>query len=96
MRITNKDLEAVVARINRTMGTPQAPYIRNEATGRHEPQANCYHLDYAYGGVSLHRMSDMPGCTGVDNVFSIGHVSKRELYDRMQAFLRGVEAARGN
>lgn len=95
MRITDKDLKAVVARINRVMGTPSEPYIKDDATGRYVPQANCYHLSGAYGGVSLHKMSDEPGCTGISDVFSCGHVPKRELYDRMQSFLAGVSAAKG-
>ena len=88
-RITQKDLEVLVKRINTVMGTPLQPYAKNEETVRHEPQANCYHLSYAYGGVSLHKMSSKPGCTGVSSITSY-HMPKRELYDYMQAYLSGI------
>lgn len=91
MRVTEKDLEAVVARINRVMGTPAEPYAKEG--DKYVPQAKCYHLSHAYGGVALHQMSDTPGCTGVRDVFS-GHETKRVLYEKMQAFLEGVSSER--
>jgi hypothetical protein len=48
-----------------------------------------YHLSHAYGGVSLHQMSNLGG--GVRDVFSCGHVPKRNLCDRMFAFLAAKE-----
>ena len=93
MRITQKDLESVVARINRICGTPTAPYSKDVA-GNISPNANCYHLSYAYGGVQLVRMSSTPGCTGVSNVIGTGHIPKSDLYNRMQAYIAGLEVAR--
>ena len=90
-RITEKDLEAVCKRINIVTNSPLTPYTK--IGDRYEPQALCYHLSHAYGGVALHRMSGNKGCTGVTDVFSGGHGTKRELYDRMHAFLRGFESA---
>jgi hypothetical protein len=100
-RITDANLQAVVDRINRETGMPMKSYDtpKNEAeklmySGSQVPQAGNYHLSWAYGGVSLHRMSLTPGCTGISDVFSIGHVTKRELYNHMHAFLRGLDAAK--
>lgn len=90
MRITTKDLEAVCKRINSIMRTPEAPYKR--IGDNIEPQANCYHLDGAYGGYALHKMSSTQGCTGVSDIFG-GHYPKAELYSKMQAFIAGVYAA---
>lgn len=92
-RITDKDLKAVVSRINTMCGTPSEPYAK--IGDKYVPQANCYHLSGAYGGVSLHQMSSTPSCTGVRDVFSCGHITKRELYDRMQAFIVGYQTAKG-
>ena len=86
-RITDKDLASVVARINRTTGSPMEPYVGNTA------RVGNYHISHAYGGVSLHRMVNTGG--GVSDVFSRGHVPKRELYECMHAFLRGFDAAKG-
>ncbi len=104
-RVTVRDLEAVVARINRTVnGTDEfAVWESNPGwsveTGtaknavRQVPDV--YHLDGAYGGYALFRncsVDDTGESHGVHDVLG-GHLSKRELYERMQAFLRGVEVA---
>lgn len=91
-RITMKDLNAVVGRINQLQGTPNAPYAFNSNTGRHEPQARCYHLSGAYGGYALEQMCDTG--TGVRTIIG-GYMPKRDLYERMHAFIRGLEAAKG-
>ncbi len=89
-RITENDLQAVCDRINRTLGTPLTPYSK-VVGGTPRPNGNAYHLSYAYGGASLHQM--MPTGTGVRDVLGVGHVPKRELYEMMHAFLRGIDAA---
>ena len=104
-RITQKDLEAVVARINRATGNALTPYRREldaplsgpaldkGETRPYSHKANIgnYHLSGAYGGVALHQMISDGG--DVRSVFGCGHVSKRELYSQMQAFLSGIDAA---
>ena len=89
-RITQKDLEAVCRRINRTVnGTDDVPaWVKNEE-GTFRATVGVYVLDGAYGGWSLERIVGESG--GVSDVFRCGHVPKRELYDRMQAFLDGYE-----
>ena len=87
-RITESFLEAVCLRINRAIGMPHAPYEKKG--DRHVAQIGNYHISHAYGGVCLHRMHNAGG--GVSDVFGCGHVTKRELADRMFAFLKGVEA----
>jgi hypothetical protein len=90
-RITDKFLQAVCDRINRACGTPMQPYAKDD-TGAYKPQARAYHLSRAYGGVSLHQMCDEG--SGVHDVFGCGHVPKRDLSERMFAFLRGIETAK--
>jgi hypothetical protein len=112
-RITQRDLEAVCARINRIVNGDAGKVTRRVKNGEiwdeyppytsvhtdggraHLVQTpNVYVISYAYGGASLHRNCDVNGdgeSHGVSDVFGCGHVPKRELYDRMQAFLRGVE-----
>lgn len=85
--ITKHDLEAVVERINRATNSPPTPYTK---TGdKYVSNIGNYHLDWAYGGVRLVRMNNEGG--GIQSILP-GFVSKRELYEKMQAFLRGVEA----
>ena len=94
-RITEKFLQAVCDRINRATNSPMEAYVFYPATetspSGYKAQIGCYHLSHAYGGVSLHRMHNEGG--GVEDVFGCGHVPKRELSERMFAFLKGLEAA---
>lgn len=94
-RITQSDLEAVCTRINRTVnGQDREPWER--VNGRLQQVPGVYSISYAYGGASLHRNCSLDAngeSHGVHDVFGAGHMPKRELYDRMQAFLRGVEVA---
>lgn len=86
MRITEKDLQAMCDRINRMLDKPLDPYARTEGN----PGANigCYHLDHAYGRVALYQMASEGG--GVRDIFG-GHMPKRELYELMHAFIKGIE-----
>lgn len=90
MRITERDLESVVARINKMTGSPATPYTRDE-NGKFTANVGNFHLDAAYGGWALHRMETTGG--GVEVILS-GYVPKRELYEKMQAFLSGLYMAR--
>lgn len=103
-RITQRDLEAVCARINRTVNGNGPASIdedgayavwRQSRAGRGLEQIpNIYSISYAYGGAALHRNCDLDASGeshGISDVFG-HHMPKRELYERMQAFLRGVEA----
>jgi len=88
-RITVKHLQAIVDRINRLMGTPAEPWTKGEDGKIHANIGN-YHLSGAYGGYSLHQMMSDGG--GVYDTLGCGHIAKRELADRMHAFIRGIES----
>ena len=88
--ITEKFLHAVCDRINRATSSPLESYVK---TGdKYDAQPGNYHISFAYGGVSLHRMSNTGG--GIQDVFGCGHVTKRNLSERMFAFINGLEAAK--
>jgi len=87
-RTTNKHLENLVDLINSTTSSPENPWKRDSAD-KLQGQVGNFHLSRAYGGFSLHRMVNESG--GIRDVFSCGHVTKRELYQRMDALLRGLE-----
>lgn len=84
-RITKSHLEAMAHRINVLTGNPTAYW--NASTTLTE--AGHYHLDYAYGGVALYQTSN--GSGGARDVLRSGHVSKSNLYDRMCAYIYGIE-----
>ena len=87
-RITDKDLNATVARINQIMGANPEPYTK-DSDGKYRANIGTYHISGAYGGKALFKMISEGG--GVNDVFGYGHITKRELYERMQAFIRGLE-----
>jgi hypothetical protein len=87
-RITENQLQNLTDYINKITGSP-ADY-RNKETGK----INIGHftLSHAYGGVCLHRLVNEGG--GCSTPLTHGHVSKRELYEQMHSFIKGLEFAR--
>ena len=79
MRITQRHLENKLHRLNLMAGFDNPEYSTIGA----------YCLDYAYGGVSLHRYVNNSG--GIHDVFRCGHVPKKELYNLMSAYETGFE-----
>lgn len=88
MRITIKDLEVGIDRLNRTAGTPDTPYTKTK-DGKFKPNAGNYHLSGAYGGYQVTQMVESGGCCCP---IGGGHVSKRECYETLHAFIKGIEA----
>ena len=81
-RVTVNELQAIVDRINRITNSPLESWVNRKS------QIGNYHLSFAYGGVSLHRMTTEGG--GVSDVLSCGHVSKRELQRMMFSYIYGL------
>lgn len=79
--ITNKDLEGLVKTINEITNSPTEGYKPNQ-----------YMLDGAYGGWKLVRKC--ADNTGIHEITS-GYVSKRDLYNRLQAILIGLRMSKG-
>ena len=78
MRITQRDLENKVRRLNRTAGFDNPPYST----------IGSYCLDYAYGGVKLEKYCTEGG--GVHDIFNQGFMTKRKLYNLMSAYENGI------
>ena len=91
-RITKEMLEGLALTINEVTGNPTETYEQGE-DGMWTSKIGNYHISYACGGASLHRMVNAYRSGGVTDVFGRGHMPKRELGDLMHAFLRGYEAA---
>lgn len=88
MRITLKDLEAQVNRINKMTNSPLTPWRKED--GKMRANIGNYHLDQAYGGIKLVRMDNEGG--GISLVSRNGYGTKRELYIWMEAYLTGLES----
>ena len=90
-RITEKMLQMRVDYLNKITGNPESPYLATQ-DGHMIAQIGNYHLDHAYGGVSVEQMVNENG--GVNTLFSLGHIPKRELFDKLCAYIEGYEAAK--
>lgn len=96
-RITQKDLEYLVDRINEVTNSPKEQYTKTvtKSTKTRSGQVtkftgniDNYYLDYAYGGVKLVQMVNEGG--GIREISRGGFGTKRELYNWMGAFLAGI------
>ena len=103
-RVTEKQLQYLVDKINELTDSPLHPWVwrpepdrkvwRPEPDGNFQAQIGNYHLSatvvgHRYGGVCLHRMMNESG--GVTTPLVAGYVPKRELYNAMRAFIAGLE-----
>lgn len=89
-RITEKDLNILVKRLNERTKSPLEPYTKLP-NGKYQANPGNYHLDWAYGGVKLVRMGNEGGGLSDGDVLGIGFSSKRELYHALHAFFRGMD-----
>ena len=87
-RITQRHLDSLCERINSAHKTPAAPYARidDKLIG----QVGNFHISGAYGGVCLHQIANESGAAR--DVFSCGYITKRDLYNRMRAYLVACES----
>ena len=90
-RITEKDLEGLCDVLNEVTGSPPKSYLRKD-DGQLVGQIGNFHLNYAYGGVELHRMGNEHG--GISCPLGNGHGTKRELWNKMHAFIDGIRLGR--
>ena len=87
-RITQRYLDSLCERINVAQQTPPITYKRIDGTL--VGQVGNFHISGAYGGVCLHQITTASG--GARDVFSCGHITKRDLYNRMRAYLVACES----
>lgn len=86
-RITTPKLLAMVNKINKLTKSPRDQFTRRD--GKLVHNVGNYQLDFAYGGVALHRVLCEKG--SIKDVFSMGHATKREIFKAMLAFIEGYQ-----
>ena len=87
MRITIKQLEALIAELNKQLDRPEKPYIKENA--KLTAQIGNFHLYQAYGAYGLHEMANEGG--GIRQTVDLG--TKKELYTALHKLIQGVELA---
>ena len=88
-RITERDLQGMINRLNRVTNSP-ATYSDKQADGKFKSNVGHYHLDFAYGGVKLMRTVNESG--GVTCPISMGYETKKDAYYMIHAFINGIES----
>jgi len=87
MRISIKDLELQVKRINKLTNSPETPWRKED--GKMKANIGNFHLDEAYGGIKLVRMVTEGG--GINIITRNGYGTKRELYLQLDAMINAFE-----
>ena len=92
-RITIRHLDNLCDQLNKLTDSPMASYERN-GDGQLKAQIGNHHISQQYGGVCLHRMFNDGG--GVTCPLDNYHGPKRELFEKMRAYVSGIEQGRAN
>jgi hypothetical protein len=85
-KVSIKDLEKIIALINKATNNP------SEYRGEFKPNIGHYHLDSAYGGYKMVQTTNEGG--GVRAITN-GYVPKRDLYNELRMFLQGIYTGQG-
>jgi len=86
-RITRKQLDYLVNRINEVTGSPLTNYTKTD-DGKFIANIGHYYISGAYGGVKLDRICSEGG--GCSSISTDGFGTKRQLHTWMRAFLLGL------
>jgi len=92
-RITRKQLEARISTLNEMLGNNPEPYTRQE-DGKFIANIGTLYISGAYGGYCVNRIGT--DCGGVTTPIWEGHISAREAYDQICAFMRGLDYRQRN
>lgn len=87
MQITISMLKSKIDYLNEITNSPLKPY--SEVNGKLQANIGNFHLYQAYGAFGLHRMVNESG--GITDRYVYGLHSKRELFNRLNAFINGLE-----
>lgn len=86
-RITTLKLEYVAGRINKATNSPMNAYTR--FGNKYTLNVGHHHVHGACAGYQLQRICNASG--GVTCPLGEGYTTKRELYEKMRAYLAGLE-----
>ena len=86
-RITKKQLQARIETINSILGKPSTPFSFHEDGTRYVNEG-VFILTMAYGGYGVGKMSEEGGTwSAIWN----GHITARDAYERLSAFIAGLQ-----
>ncbi len=86
-RISQSNIDRVVARLNETTGNPSEPW--REVGSAYRANVGNYHCSIENGGVAVEQIVEGGGTTKI-----IDRGTKREVYEKLHALLDGIEIGR--
>lgn len=86
-RITKKQLQARIETINSILNRPLTPYSQTD--GKLVANIGNFSLSQCYGGYCVHLMCNDGG--GVSTPIWNGHIPARDAYERISAFIAGLQ-----
>lgn len=87
MQVTIQMLKNKIEYLNELTDSPLTPYSRID--NRNIANIGNFHLYQAYGAFGLHRMVNEGG--GVSDSYVYGLHTKRELFERLNSFINGLQ-----
>jgi hypothetical protein len=90
-RISEKQLKSLIEYVNELTASPKQAYSKQD-DGTYKANIGNYHLDCAYGGYNLARICSDGG--GISQPLGGGYHTKRELYNKLHAFIRGIDTGK--
>jgi hypothetical protein len=89
-RINDLHLTNLVNRLNNLTGNNTDQWSMKD--GKNTANVGSFYISHAYGGVALMQMCNESG--GVNMPLMQGHTTKRDCYDQVYAFIKGIEYAK--
>ena len=86
MRVTIKDLERLAALANEITNSPATYATRID--GKFKSHVGHFFISQEYGGVCFCKVANEGGARA--DIFRCGHTTKKDLYNRIQAFLTAL------
>ncbi len=88
-RINQANIDRGLDRLNETTGNPKEPYTRSDDEGRFKCNIGCYTYSSQAGGVAIEQMVEGGGVRTI-----IDRGTKREVYEKLHAYLDGIDVGR--
>ena len=90
-QITQTMLRGKIELLNELTGNPSNRF--EMVDGKYRSQIGNHYLSMQNGGYALYRIVNEGG--GINDIFSRGHGTKRELYEMICAYISGIESTQG-
>ncbi len=89
-RVTRADVDRLCERINQATNSPTE--YGTTQRGKLTHNIGHFHCASGYGGLMFERTTSPLG--GTVNIFGSGYIPTKDMYNRLQAFIKGLETGK--